>query len=66
MPNNNDLDDENEDAIKLPKPTPETVDDDVEGGKKADSGKDIDDIEISVDEDELEAETESDPSRRKY
>ena len=52
-------------AFRLPKPTPEKVDDGTDDAKKADSDN-IDDLEIEVDTDELEAETESDRPGRKY
>jgi hypothetical protein len=56
-----DFDEDTEEAIVLPKPTPEVTADDE---KKADSA--FDDIEIEVDEDEVKAESENQPSGRKY
>jgi hypothetical protein len=63
------FDDDTEEAFKLPKVTPEvTQDDDVDDvdsdKKKADS--DFEDQEIVIDEDELKAESESQPTGRKY
>ncbi len=62
------FEDDTERAIRLPKPTPEIVngDDDAEDARKADRDSSIDDLEISVDPDELDAERESGPARKKY
>ena len=61
-----DFDEDTEDGFKLPKVTPEvTEDDDDDAKKKADSA--FDDLEIVIDEDELQAESEtSQPVGRKY
>jgi len=67
MPNNDDkhFDDDTDTAFTLPKPTPElSQDDDSDAGadeKRADNA--IDDLEIEVDEEELNAESES-PGRK--
>ena len=69
MPNNsgkNPFEEDTENAIKLPRPTPENVDDGAGDEKKADSDSAFDDLVIDVDEDELEAEKEGNPSGRKY
>jgi hypothetical protein len=54
------FDDDTDEAIVLPKPVPEITDDDE---KRADA---FDDQEIDVDEEEVKAESESQPSGRKY
>lgn len=60
-----DFDDDTDEAIRLPKVKPEvTEDDDDPDGKKADSA--FDDLEIMIDEDEVIAESESQPPGRKY
>ena len=62
-----DFDEDTEQAFKLPKVTPEVKeddDDDAAAKKKADSA--FEDQEIMVDEDELQAESESQPVGRKY
>jgi hypothetical protein len=56
-----DFDDDTDEAIVLPKPTPEVTNDDE---KMADSA--FDDLEIAVDEDEVKAEAEGQPPGRKY
>ena len=67
MPNNgkNPFEEDTENAIKLPKPTPERIDGD-DDEKKADSDGAFDDLVIDVDIDEVEAENEGNPSGRKY
>ena len=60
-----DFDEDTEEVIRLPKVKPEVTEDDVDDDKKkADSA--FDDLEIVVDEDELQAESESQPPGRKY
>jgi hypothetical protein len=67
MPNNNEknrqpFEQDTEEAFRLPKPTPELSQDEVDANeKRADSA--IDDLEIEVDEEELKAESES-PGRK--
>ncbi|HEY7376793.1 MAG TPA: hypothetical protein VIF57_31840 [Polyangia bacterium] len=56
-----DFDDDTDEAIVLPKPTPEITSDDE---KMADSA--FDDLQIVVDEDEVKAESDGQPSGRKY
>jgi hypothetical protein len=63
------FDDDTEEAFKLPKGMPEAtqndeVDDVDSDKKKADSA--FEDQEIVVDEDELQAESDSQPTGRKY
>jgi|SwirhisoilCB3_FD_contig_71_67942_length_322_multi_2_in_0_out_0_1 hypothetical protein len=55
------FDEDTDEAIVLPKPTPEITNDDE---KKADSA--FDDLEIDVDEEEVKAEADSQPPGRKY
>ncbi len=59
-----DFDEDTDDAITLPKFKPEVVENDDADKKKADSA--FDDQEIMIDEDELIAESESQPPGRKY
>jgi hypothetical protein len=67
MPSNDkkSFEEDTETAFTLPKPTPELSQDDIDAGvvddKRADSA--IDDLEITVDEEELRAESES-PGRK--
>ena len=58
----------NDEKLVLPKPTPEKIDDVVEDWKNADGDDDsaFDDLEITIDEDELEAEKGRDPSGPKH
>jgi hypothetical protein len=60
-----DFDEDTEEAIRLPKVKPEvTTDNEDADQKKADSS--FDDLEIEFDEDEVRAESESQPVGRKY
>jgi hypothetical protein len=56
----------NSEKIVLPRPTPEIVDDVFRDQKKADGDSDdaFEDLVIEIDEDEVEAEKVSAPSRR--
>jgi len=58
----------NSEKIVLPRPTPEIVEDVFGNQKNADSGggDPFDDLVIEIDEDEVEAEKDSNPSGRKY
>ena len=58
----------NSEKIVLPRPTPEIVEDVFGPQKNADSdgGDPFDDLVIEIDEDEVEAEKDSNPSGRKY
>jgi len=65
MPNKDDkFDEDTDDAIVLPRPVPEVIDDEDEDKRKADSA--FDDMVIEVDEDEVKAESENQPDGRKY
>ena len=65
MPNKDDkFDEDTDDAIVLPRPVPEVVDDEDEDKRKADSA--FDDMVIEVDEQEVKAELENQPRDRKY
>jgi hypothetical protein len=55
------FEDDTDEAIVLPKPTPEVTSDDQ---RRADAA--FEDQEIEIDEEELDAETESQPVGRKY
>ena len=60
-----DFDDDTDEAIVLPRPTPEiTSDDEKKADEKADGS--FDDIEIVVDEEEVRAESGNQPPGRKY
>lgn len=64
MPNKDDkFDEDTDEAIRLPRPVPEIIDDD-DDAKKADSAFDA--MVIEVDEDEVKAESENQPDGRKY
>ena len=54
------------DAIILPSPMPENVDDGLGDQKKADSDAAFDDLEIEIEDGEVEAEADRNPSRRKH
>ena len=59
----------NSEKMVLPRPTPEIVNDVFGDAKKADSGQADDpfeDLVIEIDEDEVEAEKDSNPSGRKF
>jgi hypothetical protein len=59
----------NSEKMVLPRPTPEIVNDVFGDAKKADSdGQDdpFEDLVIEIDEDEVEAEKDSNPSGRKF
>jgi len=58
------FDEDTDEAIVLPKPVPESNNDNDEDARKADSA--FDDLEIEVDEQEVKAELENQPSDRKY
>ena len=65
MPNKDDkFDEDTDDAIVLPRPVPEVIDNEDEDKRKADSA--FDDMVIEVDEDEVKAESENQPDGRKY
>ena len=65
MPNEDDrFDEDTDEAIRLPRPVPEVIDDDDNEKKAADSA--FDDLVIEVDEQEVKAESENQPDGRKY
>jgi hypothetical protein len=53
-------------AIVLPRPVPENVEDAPEDEKRADSDSAFDDLEIEIEYDEVEAETDRNPPGRKH
>jgi hypothetical protein len=65
MPNRDDkFDEDTDDAIVLPRPVPEVIDNEDEDKRKADSA--FDDMVIEVDDDEVKAESDNQPDGRKY
>ncbi len=58
------VDEDTEEAIRLPKVRPEVTEDDDADKKKADSA--FDDLEIEIDESELNAESEGQTPGRRY
>jgi len=60
----NKFDEDTDEAIVLPRPVPEIIDDNDDEKKAADSA--FDDMEIEVDEQEVKAESENQPRDRKY